>query len=49
MIRVQIIDRYFANATFAFTFQGDECRVTMVKTAEDFLGEYFGNFNAKRG
>jgi len=48
MIRVQIIDRYFANATFTFTFKGDECRVTMVKTAEDFLGEYQGAFTAKK-
>ena len=48
MIRVQVIDRYFANGIFTFTFHGDECRVTMVKTAEDFLGEYQGAFTAKK-
>jgi len=48
IIRVQIIDRYFANATFTFTFKNDECAVTMIKTAEDFLNEYQGQFVAKR-
>lgn len=48
MIRVQIIDRYFGNATFAFTFRRDTCSVTMCKTAEDFLEEYHGSFIARR-
>jgi len=49
MLRIRIIDRYFANATFTFTFKGDECAVIMVKTAEDFLNEYQGQFMARRG
>lgn len=48
LMRIQIIDRYFGNASFAFTFKGDECSVVMVKTAEDFLGEYQGRFVAHR-
>ena len=47
MLRVQIIDRYFGNATFSFSFKGNECAVVMVKTAEDFLNEYQGQFMAR--
>ena len=47
MMRVQIIDRYFGNATFIFAFKGDEAVVAMTKTAEDFLGEYQGRALAR--
>jgi len=45
-LRVQVIDRYFGTAMFFFTFKGNEVSVSMVKTAEDFLNEYFGAFVA---
>mgnify|MGYP003558290095 CR=1 FL=1 len=46
-IFVQIIDRYFGNATMNFTFIGDMATVNMEKTAEDFLEEYQGEAVAK--
>ena len=47
-VRVQIIDKYFANLSLVFGF-ADENTVTlrMTKAAEDFLDEYKGLVNAK--
>lgn len=47
-VRVQIIDKYFANLSMLFCFR-DENTVTlrMEKKAEDFLDEYKGLVNAK--
>ncbi|MBQ2719752.1 MAG: serine hydrolase [Clostridia bacterium] len=45
-LRVQIIDRYFGNATMYFAFRGKEVAVRMIRTAEAFLGEYTGTFVA---
>ncbi len=44
LIKVQIIDEYFGNLniTVSFTESADKVGVYMVKTAEDFLGEYEG-------
>ena len=47
-IRVQVIDRYFGTAMFFFTFKGKEVHVQMLKSAEDFLNEYVGNFIARQ-
>ncbi len=47
VIKTQIIDRYFANATFVFCFKDKYCHVKMVKTAEHFLEEYYGSFMAE--
>ena len=41
-LRVQIIDRYFGNLFMMFAFKGEEVGISMVKNAEDFLGEYSG-------
>lgn len=48
MMYVQVIDRYFGNASFAFAFKGDEAYATFSKTAEDFLNEYAGELVAVR-
>ncbi len=47
-VRVQTIDKYFANLSMLFCFR-DENTVTlrMEKKAEDFLDEYKGLVNAK--
>ena len=47
LIKVQIIDRYFGNMLAIFSFREDYAVVRMTKTAEDFLTEYEGIFNAK--
>ena len=47
-VRVQIIDRYFGNLFMIFAFRGDEVAISMVKNAEDFLGEYSGRATARR-
>lgn len=47
LIKVQIIDRYFGNMLAIFSFREDYAVVRMTKTAEDFLDEYEGTFNAK--
>ena len=47
LIKVQIIDRYFGNMLAIFSFREDYAVVRMTKTAEDFLGEYEGLFNAR--
>ena len=47
-IRVRIIDRYFGNLCMIFSFKDPSLAVvTMVKTAEDFLNEYQGEFLAR--
>ena len=46
-LRVQIIDRYFGNVFMIFAFKGKEVGISMVKTAEYFLGEYDGRATAK--
>lgn len=48
LIKVQIIDRYFGNMLAMFSFKGDVAVVRMVKTAENFLNEYSGEFCAVR-
>ncbi len=46
-LRVRIIDRYFGNLCIIFSFKDpDLAVVTAVKTAEDFLEEYQGEFVA---
>ena len=42
LLNVQIIDRYFGNFSAVFAFKGEECALSMRKTAEDFLNEYNG-------
>ena len=42
MLCVQIIDKYFGNASMFFAFKNDEAVVRMIKTAEVFLDEYQG-------
>ena len=46
LLKVQIIDRYFGNMLAIFSFREDYAVIRMTKTAEDFLGEYEGMFNA---
>ena len=41
-LSVQIIDRYFGNANWLFSFKGDDATLTMIKSAEDFMDEYEG-------
>lgn len=43
-LKVQIIDEYFGNmdAVFTFSEDGGKLSLTMTKTAEDFLNEYYG-------
>jgi hypothetical protein len=46
-IRVQIIDKYFANLAIVFGFRdGEHVSVRMTKVAENFLNEYNGTMNA---
>lgn len=47
-LKVQIIDKYFGNFIATFSFDEDRAVVFMVRTAEDFLKEYRGSFNAKQ-
>ncbi len=46
-LRVQIIDIYFGNATFQFSFKDNICAVHMVSAAQNFLTEYQGKFIAR--
>ena len=48
MLFVQVIDRYFGNASLSFAFKGDEAYVQFRKIAENFMQEYDGNLIAKR-
>lgn len=41
-IKVQIIDKYFGNACFIFSFKDKRVSINMVKYAENFLNEYTG-------
>lgn len=41
-IKVQIIDKYFGNGCWIFSFKDDRVMVSMTKTAEDFMKEYSG-------
>ena len=45
---VQIIDKYFANMSAIFAFNGDDVVVSFVKTAEAFLEEYNGVMKAHK-
>ena len=47
-LRVQIIDRYFGNLFMIFAFRGEEVGISMIKNAENFLGEYSGRAVARR-
>ena len=42
VLRVQIIDRYFANLRMVFGFNGDNCSAMFYPAAEYFLQEYNG-------
>ena len=46
-LNVQIIDRYFGNANWLFSFKGEDATLTMIKRAEDFMDEYVGQVVAK--
>ena len=47
MLRVRIIDRYFGNLCINYSFKTEDLVVvTATKAAEDFLGEYQGEFVA---
>lgn len=41
-IKVQIIDKYFGNGCWVFSFKDDRVMVSMTKTAEAFMNEYTG-------
>lgn len=41
-IKVQIIDKYFGNACFIFSFKDSRVCILMNRNAENFLGEYEG-------
>ena len=46
LLKVQIIDKYFGNALWEFSFKEDKTTVVMLKNAEAFLDEYQGEFTA---
>lgn len=46
LIKVQVIDRYLGTMLAMFSFKDDQAVVRMVKTAENFLNEYQGEFCA---
>lgn len=48
LMKVQIIDKYFGNFSAVFGFKGDYVTCHFEKVAEDFLGEYKGEFVAKK-
>lgn len=45
-MKVQIVDRYFGNFLATFAFVGNDAAVRFVTSAENFLGEYKGEFIA---
>lgn len=47
-IKIQIIDKYFGNASMEFGFKGNEVGVFMTKNAEAFLEEYSGYANGRK-
>ena len=48
MLLVQVIDRYFGNASFIFSFKDDLAYVKFSKNAEGFMQEYQGELIAER-
>ena len=46
-LKVQIIDRYFGNALFIVSFDGEDAVLVMCKAAEDFMDTYSGAVVAK--
>jgi hypothetical protein len=44
-LQIQIIDKYFAQASMEFGFKGNDVGIFMAKTAEAFMGEYKGYAN----
>ncbi len=46
-LKVQVIDKYFGNACFIFSFKDERVSVNMVKHAEAFLEEYNGYAQGK--
>ncbi len=48
LIYVQIIDRYFGNASLTFAFNGEHAFLSFDKAAEDFLWNYKGVATARR-
>ena len=46
-LKVQVIDKYFGNACFVFSFKDERVSVNMVKHAEAFLEEYNGYAQGK--
>ena len=47
LLKTQIIDKYFGNALWEFSFKDNNVTVVMQKNAEAFLDEYQGEFIAK--
>ncbi len=47
-MKVQIIDKYFGNFLATFAFVGDEVSCKFAATAENFLREYNGSFEAHK-
>ena len=45
LLKVQIIDKYFGNALWEFSFIENSVTVVMLKNAEAFLDEYQGEFS----
>ncbi len=41
-IKLQLIDKYFGNGCWIFSFKDDRVMVSMIKFAEDFMKEYEG-------
>lgn len=48
MLRTYIIDVCFGNMAAYFSFEGDGVKLKMIKAAEFFLDEYFGEAEGKR-
>ena len=48
LIKVQVIDKYFGNAIWVFSFKGDKATISMRKHAEAFLDEYVGEVIATK-
>ena len=46
-IRVQIIDKYFGNGCFTFSFKDSRITALMTATAENFMMEYRGLANGR--
>ena len=46
-LKIQIIDKYFAQASMEFGFKGDLVGIYMEKNAEAFLDEYYGYANGR--